>query len=112
MNNFELIFFIACAFLLLRELFCWYFKVNKRLSLLSDIKDELVQANKYRNEDATNCRDEDVNNHSSIDAVRAKEWLGGGGGQGGSEGLDKVEELIISDKAIRKLIKNGPILRM
>ena len=51
MNNFELIFFIACAFLLLRELFCWYFKINKRISLLSDIKDELVQANKYRNED-------------------------------------------------------------
>jgi hypothetical protein len=38
------------VFLLLREVFCWYFKINKRISLLSDIKDELVQANKYRNE--------------------------------------------------------------
>ena len=55
MNNFELMFvcivFSACAFLLLREVFCWYFKINKRLSLLSDIKEELIQANKYRNED-------------------------------------------------------------
>mgnify|MGYP003651770657 FL=1 len=51
MSNFELIFFIACAFVLFREVLCWYFKINKRLSLLSDIKDELVQANKYRNED-------------------------------------------------------------
>ena len=37
-------------FLLLREVFCWYFKINKRISLLSDIKDELVQANRYVNE--------------------------------------------------------------
>ena len=55
MSNVELIFvsvvFSVCAFLLLREVFCWYFKINKRLSLLSDIKDELIQANKYRNED-------------------------------------------------------------
>ena len=35
------------VFLLLREVFCWYFKINKRISLLSDIKDELVRANKY-----------------------------------------------------------------
>jgi hypothetical protein len=35
------------VFLLLREVFCWYFKINKRISLLSDIKDELVQANRY-----------------------------------------------------------------
>jgi len=41
--------FIVATFLLLREVFCWYFKINKRLSLLSDIKDELIQANKYAN---------------------------------------------------------------
>ncbi len=35
------------VFLLLREVFCWYFKINKRISLLSDIKDELVKANSY-----------------------------------------------------------------
>ena len=40
---------IVVAFLLLREVFCWYFKINKRVSLLSDIKDELIQANKYAN---------------------------------------------------------------
>jgi hypothetical protein len=36
-------------FVLLREVFCWYFKINKRISLLCDIKDELVQANRYAN---------------------------------------------------------------
>jgi hypothetical protein len=36
-------------FLLLREVFSWYFKINKRIGLLLDIKDELIQANKYRN---------------------------------------------------------------
>ena len=41
--------FIVATFLLLREVFCWYFKINKRVSLLSDIKDELIQANKYAN---------------------------------------------------------------
>jgi hypothetical protein len=35
------------VFLLLREVFCWYFKINKRISLLTDIKAELVQANNY-----------------------------------------------------------------
>jgi hypothetical protein len=37
------------VFLLLREVFCWYFKINKRISLLSDIKAELVKANSYSN---------------------------------------------------------------
>ena len=50
MNNPQVLFLsiaISIAvFLLLREVFCWYFKINKRISLLSDIKDELVQANK------------------------------------------------------------------
>ena len=41
--------FIVATFLLLREVLCWYFKINKRVSLLSDIKDELIQANKYAN---------------------------------------------------------------
>jgi hypothetical protein len=49
MNNPQTIFLsIAISigvFLLLREVFCWYFKINKRISLLSDIKDELVKAN-------------------------------------------------------------------
>ena len=40
---------IVATFLLLREVFCWYFKINKRVSLLSDIKGELIQANKYAN---------------------------------------------------------------
>jgi hypothetical protein len=49
MNNLEILFLsIAISvgvFLLLREVFCWYFKINKRISLLQDIKDELVKAN-------------------------------------------------------------------
>jgi hypothetical protein len=53
MNNPQTIFLsiaISIAvFLLLREVFCWYFKINKRISLLQDIKDELVQANIYSN---------------------------------------------------------------
>tara|TARA_R110002153_G_C13252721_1_gene491761 strand:+ start:1228 stop:1407 length:180 start_codon:yes stop_codon:yes gene_type:complete len=39
------------VFLVLREVICWYFKINKRLSVMIDIKSELIQANKYRNED-------------------------------------------------------------
>jgi hypothetical protein len=54
MNNPQTIFLsIAISigvFLLLREVFCWYFKINKRISLLTDIKDELIQANRYINE--------------------------------------------------------------
>jgi hypothetical protein len=37
------------VFLLLREVFCWYFKINKRLSVLLDIKAELFRANGYSN---------------------------------------------------------------
>jgi hypothetical protein len=51
MNNPQTIFLsIAISigvFLLLREVFCWYFKINKRLSVLLDIKAELIQANNY-----------------------------------------------------------------
>jgi hypothetical protein len=52
MNNNVEILLVSIAlsiaiFVLLREVFCWYFKINKRISLLSDIKDELVQANRY-----------------------------------------------------------------
>tara|TARA_R110002126_G_scaffold288330_1_gene441971 strand:- start:248 stop:421 length:174 start_codon:yes stop_codon:yes gene_type:complete len=55
MSNPEMMFLsIAISvgvFLLLREVFCWYFKINQRISLLVDIRAELIQANKYRNED-------------------------------------------------------------
>jgi hypothetical protein len=53
MNNPQIIFLsIAISigvFLLLREVFCWYFKINKRLSVLLDIKAELVKANQRGN---------------------------------------------------------------
>ena len=53
MNNPQTIFLsIAISigvFLLLREVFCWYFKINKRLSVLLDIKAELFRANGYSN---------------------------------------------------------------
>jgi hypothetical protein len=49
MQNIEILFlsvaFSIAVFLLLREVFCWYFKINQRIVLLSDIKDELVKAN-------------------------------------------------------------------
>tara|TARA_R110000772_G_scaffold130486_1_gene238723 strand:+ start:209 stop:391 length:183 start_codon:yes stop_codon:yes gene_type:complete len=52
MNNVEPLFLsIAISigvFLLLREVFCWYFKINKRLSVLVDIKAELVMMNKTK----------------------------------------------------------------
>ena len=44
-----LVMLIVATFLLLREVFCWYFKINKRVSLLSDFKGEPIQANKYAN---------------------------------------------------------------
>ena len=43
---FGIVFATLVVFLLMRELFCWYFKINKRVKLLSDIKDELIEANK------------------------------------------------------------------
>jgi hypothetical protein len=48
---FGIVFATLFVFVLLREVFCWYFKINKRLSVLVDIRTELIQANKYRNED-------------------------------------------------------------
>tara|TARA_R110000744_G_C19077759_1_gene530913 strand:- start:367 stop:597 length:231 start_codon:yes stop_codon:yes gene_type:complete len=54
----EQIFGIVLALLLsflyptLCLLLCWYFKINKRLSVLVDIRTGLIEANKYRNEDA------------------------------------------------------------
>jgi len=55
MSNAEIVFlsmFVSLiVFLVLREVICWYFKINHRLNVLVDIKSELIQANKYRNED-------------------------------------------------------------
>jgi hypothetical protein len=54
MNNPQTIFLsiaISIAvFLLLREVFCWYFKINKRISVLQDIRTELIKSNKCNNE--------------------------------------------------------------
>tara|TARA_R110000850_G_scaffold133442_1_gene254545 strand:+ start:106 stop:393 length:288 start_codon:yes stop_codon:yes gene_type:complete len=47
---FGIVFATLFVFLLMRELFCWYFKINKRVKLLSDIKDELIAANKISND--------------------------------------------------------------
>ena len=33
------------VFLLFREVICWYFKINQRVSLLTDIKRELIKGN-------------------------------------------------------------------
>tara|TARA_R110000787_G_scaffold124810_1_gene235851 strand:+ start:313 stop:552 length:240 start_codon:yes stop_codon:yes gene_type:complete len=49
---FGIVFATLLSFLLLRELLCWYFKINKRLRVLVDIRTELIEANKYINEDA------------------------------------------------------------
>ena len=55
MSNAEIVFlsmFVSLiVFLVLREVICWYFKINHRLNVMVDIKSELIQANKYRNED-------------------------------------------------------------
>ena len=55
MSNAEIVFlsmFVSLmVFLVLRELIRWYFKINHRLNVMIDIKSELIQANKYRNED-------------------------------------------------------------
>ena len=57
MQNIEVLFLTVLItvvlFLLLREVFCWYFKINKRLSVLVDIRTELIEANKYINDDST-----------------------------------------------------------
>ena len=49
---FGIVLALLFVFLLLRELLCWYFKINKRLRVLVDIRTELIEANKCRNEDA------------------------------------------------------------
>ena len=58
MSNAEMIFLAVvvslAVFLILREVICWYFKINKRLSVMVDIKSELIQANKWRMEDKKN----------------------------------------------------------
>ena len=53
MNNLEILFLSiaisAGVFLLLREVFCWRFKINKRLAVLVDIRAELLRANGHSN---------------------------------------------------------------
>jgi hypothetical protein len=53
METQEIVLFVIfgsiAVFLIMREVLCWYFKINKRLSVLNDIKSELVQANRYTN---------------------------------------------------------------
>ena len=42
-----LLFLFVCVilFLLFREYFCWYFKINERVDLLKQIRDQLVKQN-------------------------------------------------------------------
>ena len=58
MNNAEILIVSVvlslAIFLIIRDVICWYFKINKRLSVLVDIRTELIQANKYRNEGKDN----------------------------------------------------------
>ena len=55
MSNAEIVFlsmFVSLiVFLVLREVICWYFKINHRLNVMVDIRSELIQANKWRMED-------------------------------------------------------------
>jgi hypothetical protein len=85
MNNPQIIFLsivISIAvFLLLREVFCWYFKINKRLSLLQDIKDELVKSNSYSN---PNKEPALLNRPNDVSVV--------GGGCGGASGYGYADE--------------------
>jgi hypothetical protein len=85
MNNPQTIFLsivISIAvFLLLREVFCWYFKINKRLSVLLDIKAELVKANNYSNPN----KEPALLNHPNDVSVD-------GGGCGGASGYGYADE--------------------
>ena len=38
-------------FLILREFFCWYFKINKRISLMEELISEIKKMNKEDTED-------------------------------------------------------------
>jgi hypothetical protein len=55
MSNAEIIFlsmFVSLiVFLVLREVICWYFKINHRLNVMVDIRSELIQANKWKMKD-------------------------------------------------------------
>ena len=41
------------VFLLLREVMCWYFKINARLKISTDIRDELKLLNAQKDIDLT-----------------------------------------------------------
>ncbi len=54
MNNQASILFVSFAlfiaiFLFLREVFCWYYKINKRLEIEQQILDELRKLNAEKN---------------------------------------------------------------
>jgi hypothetical protein len=91
MQNIEILFlsvaFSIAVFLLLREVFCWYFKINQRISLLSDIKDELVKANR---------KDADLTSKQGAGTVKceviSKNVTGSGGSGSGSFTREEYEK--------------------
>lgn len=42
-----LLLFLILFFILIRELVCWYFKINQRIKLLEEIKKELQNKNDW-----------------------------------------------------------------
>jgi len=44
-NTVTIIMFAIAGFFIMREIFCWYFKINKNIGLLKDIKAELIKLN-------------------------------------------------------------------
>ena len=57
MNQTEFVFLTIAVtiavFLLLREVFCWYFKINKRVALQEKVLDELVKLNSLNSDLST-----------------------------------------------------------
>ena len=57
MNQTEFVFLTIAVtiavFLLLREVLCWYFKINKRVALQEKVLDELVKLNSLNSDLST-----------------------------------------------------------
>lgn len=53
MDNLGFVIFVISmsiiAFLIMREIVCWYFKINERLSTANKVLDELIAMNKANN---------------------------------------------------------------
>ncbi len=92
---------LIIIFILLREFFCWYFKINKRISILDSILQELIKINANNTID-NKTHNENTEKEESKTALASEKPI-----EVENDTKKKINEMVINKEKSNKIMKEN-----